>query len=57
MLNTIFVDPSYSKDYEDVFINETLIYHYLKINNTPMSPINSGFNGLRGLDCGCEIMR
>ena len=57
MLNTIFVDPSYSKDYEDVFINETLIYHYLKVNNTPMSPINSGFNGLRGLDCGCEIMR
>jgi len=57
MLNTIFVDPLYSKDYEDVFINETLIYHYLKINNTPMSPINSGFNGLRGLDCGCEIMR
>lgn len=57
MLNTIFVDPSYSKDYEDVFINETLIYHYLKTNNIPMSPINSGFNGLRGLDCGCEIMR
>jgi hypothetical protein len=57
MLNTIFVDPSYSKDYEDVFINETLIYHYLKINNIPMSPINSGFNGLRGLDCGCGIMR
>jgi len=57
MLDTIFVDPSYSKDYEDIFINETLIYHYLKTNNIPMSPINSGFNGLRGLDCGCEIMR
>ena len=57
MLNTIFTDSSYSKDYEDVFINETLIFHYLKTNNIPMSPIDSGFNGLRGIDCGCDIMR
>ncbi len=57
MLNTIFVDPSYSDNYEDIFINETLIFHYLKTNNIPMSPIDSGFNGIRGLDCGCSIMR
>lgn len=57
MLNTIFVDPSYSNNYEDIFINETLIFHYLKTNNIPMSPIDSGFNGVRGLDCGCSIMR
>jgi|TARA_R110000803_G_scaffold19253_2_gene50615 hypothetical protein len=57
MLNTIFVDPSYSNDYDDIFINETLIFHYLKTNNIPMSPITSGFNGSRGIDCGCDIMR
>ena len=57
MLNTIFVDPLYENNYDDVFVNETLIYHYLKTNNISMSPIDSGFNGTRGIDCGCDIMR
>lgn len=57
MLNTIFVDPLYNNNYDDVFVNETLIYHHLKTNNIPMSPIDSGFKGTRGIDCGCDIMR
>jgi hypothetical protein len=57
MLNTIFVDPTYSSDYVDTFINETLIFQHLKTYNIPKSPINSGFEGTRGIDCGCDILR
>ena len=57
MLNTIFVDPTYSSNYIDIFINETLIFQHLKNNEIPKASIYSGFNGTRGIDCGCDIMR
>ena len=57
MLRTIFVDPEYKNNYIDMFINETLIFHHLKMNNVPKSPIDTGFNGKKGIDCGCDILR
>ncbi len=57
MLRTIFVDPEYYHFYYDMFVNETLIRQHLRNHGIPLSPIYHGFNGYRGLDGGCSIMR
>lgn len=57
MLRTIFVDPEYTNIYEDKFINETLILHHLKNQKVPLKTFEHGFNGRRGIDAGCGIMR
>jgi len=57
MLRIIFVDPEYYQFYTDMFINETLIAQHLRNNQVPLKPIWHGFNGTRGIDGGCEIMR
>ena len=57
MLRIIFVDPEYYQFYTDMFINETLIAQHLRNNKVPLKPIWHGFNGTRGIDGGCEIMR
>jgi hypothetical protein len=57
MLRTIFVDPEYYHFYYDMFVNETLIRQHLRNHGVPLSPIYHGFNGGRGLDGGCSIMR
>jgi hypothetical protein len=57
MLRTIFVDPEYYHFYYDMFVNETLIRQHLRNYGIPLSPIYHGFNGYRGLDGGCSIMR
>ena len=57
MLNIIFVDPEYSKNYDDIFINETLLLQHINNHQLPLNPMYHGFNGTRGIDCGCDIMR
>jgi hypothetical protein len=57
MLRTIFVDPEYYNFYFDMFVNETLLRQHLRNHNIPLSPVYHGFNGYRGLDGGCSIMR
>ena len=57
MLRIIFVDPEYYDHYFDMFINETLLAQHLRNNKTQTKPIWHGFNGTRGIDGGCEIMR
>jgi hypothetical protein len=57
MLRTIFVDPEYYNYYFDMFVNETLLRQHLRNHGVPLSPIYHGFNGGRGLDGGCSIMR
>jgi hypothetical protein len=57
MLNIIFVDPEYSENYDDIFINETLLLQHINNHELPLNPMYHGFNGDRGIDCGCDIMR
>jgi hypothetical protein len=57
MLYYIFEDKEYTRIYEDPFVNEPLILHHLNKYFVPLNPISHGFNGYRGLDAGCDIMR
>jgi hypothetical protein len=57
MLRTIFVDPEYYNYYFDMFVNETLLRQHLRNHKIPLNPIYHGFNGTRGIDGGCSIMR
>jgi hypothetical protein len=57
MLRTIFVNPEYYQYYYDMFVNETLLRQHLRNHGVPICPIYHGFDGYRGLDGGCSIMR
>ena len=57
MLFNIFHNPEYRDNNDDIFINETLVLQHIKNLNIPLSPMYHGFNGSRGIDCGCHIMR
>jgi len=51
-----FHDPQYKIEYDDPFINETLLLYHLRQFHTPMNGIISGFEN-RGKDGGPQIMR
>jgi hypothetical protein len=57
MIHHIFDTTEYRDIYEDMFVNEPLIYHHLVKNNVPLNEVEHGFNGWRGIDAGAQIMR
>ena len=57
MLYNIFHNPEYRDNNNDVFINETLILQHINNKKIPLKPMYHGFEGSRGIDCGCHIMR
>ena len=57
MLFNIFYNPEYRDGNDDIFINETLILQHINNKHIPLKPMYHGFEGSRGIDCGCHIMR